>query len=68
MLVGSKDKDKIYAFFVQNNKSLSLDNSELEDDLQKNKEEPINNITLALIYEYSDNYEGALKIWSILKS
>ena len=49
------EKDKIYAFFSANSKQIYIDDTDLVEHLQRGKNEPINNTTLALLYEYMDN-------------
>lgn len=68
MYVENKEKDKIYHFFQTNSKQMYIDAKDLDAHLQKGKDEPINNITMALLHEYSDNYQEALRIWSYLKT
>lgn len=36
---------------------------DLAEHLSRGKDEPINNITLALLYEFMDKVIDALKIW-----
>ena len=67
MYVEMAEKDKIYAFFSANSKQIYIDDTDLVEHLQRGKNEPINNTTLALLYEYMDNQIEALKIWSQIK-
>ena len=64
LLIEMREKDKIYQFFSTYQRQIYLDAKELEEYLSKTKEDPINNITLALVNESIDNYAQALKIWS----
>ena len=68
LYVESKDKEKIYQFFQYFSRQIYLDAKELEEYLLKTKEDPINNITLALVNENIDNYTEALRIWSQLRT
>ena len=68
LFVEIKDKDKIYQFFQSYSRQIYLDAKELEEYLHKTKEDPINNITLALVNENIDNYTEALRIWSQLRT
>lgn len=63
-----KDKDKIYQFFQTYQKQIYLDSKELEEYLTRTKDDPINNITMALVNESIDNYYEALRIWSQLRA
>lgn len=36
--------------------------------MKRAKDDPINNVTLALVNEYIDNYGEALRIWSSLRT
>jgi len=51
LYVDMKEKEKIYQFFATNQKQMFIDEQELIDFLMKQKDEPINNIALALLYE-----------------
>lgn len=66
--VDMKEKDKIYQFFQNYQRQIYLDAKELEEYLKKGKEDPINSVTLALVNEYIDNYQEALRIWSSLRA
>ena len=61
--VDLREKERIYAFFQNYQRQIYLDAKELEEYLKKDKDNFINNSTLALIYECIDNYEEALIKW-----
>ncbi len=63
MYVELREKEKIYQFFSTNQKQIFIDDTDLAQHLQRGKDEPINNTTLALLYEYMDKVIDALKIW-----
>lgn len=47
-----KKEENIYSFFETNQKQILVDSNDLEMHLLKQKDEPINNVTLALLHEY----------------
>jgi hypothetical protein len=67
LFIDLKEKDRIYEFFHKYNKSLFIEQRELEDFIAKTqpKDEPINSVVLALVNEYIDehSYLRALEIW-----
>ena len=68
LLIDLKEKDRIYEFFQKYNKGLFIDPRELEDYILKfqQKDDPINQIVLALVHEYikdGQEYVKALEIW-----
>lgn len=44
-----------------------MDPRELEEYTKRTPEDPINNVVMALVYEFFDDYHKALKIWQSLK-
>jgi hypothetical protein len=68
LYVEMKEKEKIYTFFQSYQRQIYLDARELEEYIAIAKDDPINSITLALVNEYIDNLEEALKIWSSLRT
>jgi hypothetical protein len=64
MYVELKEKDKIYNFFNTNQKMIYIDEKDLVTHLERGKSEPINNTTLALLYEYMNKPIDALRIWA----
>ena len=71
LMIDLKEKDRIYVFFQKYNKGLFIDPRELEDYIIKcqQKDDPINQIVLALVHEYINDgqeYVKALEIWQSL--
>jgi hypothetical protein len=73
LLIDLKEKERIYDFFQKYSKGLFLDARELEDYILKyqQRDDPINQIVLALVNEYINDgqeYVRALDIWQALSA
>mmetsp|Transcript_5153 Transcript_5153/g.3844 ORF Transcript_5153/g.3844 Transcript_5153/m.3844 type:complete len:98 (+) Transcript_5153:485-778(+) len=64
LYVDMREKEKIYQFFANNEKQMFVDQNELVEFLKKHKDEAINNIALALLYEQMEESVEALRIWA----